>query len=321
MADEFNSMISDSKKVKKAWREFVKTGKVRKGLIRDEILKSWKRCKSYGLDPNIEKITTVLTEEEIRKLLAENRALIDKTRLFLEGFSDWIKEQEVTFFLANKDCVLLDSFGEGATLEYGKSKVVIPGGRMEERYAGTNTANLAIKLDQTYQMIGEEHYLKFHTPLTVASAPIHGENREIIGVLTISANYKIPQKHPYAFLGMVRSWVKVIESQMRLQREFEKSFLANQYFNAASESMGTGLLIVNRDNTITHSNPAIEKILGIRVADMENKKIEDIINNKNILEAIYEKRTLSNHEVILGEKVKTLRCPVRLRPIFDFSEK
>ena len=35
--------VSDRKALKAAWDEFISTGKVRKGIIRDEIVESWER--------------------------------------------------------------------------------------------------------------------------------------------------------------------------------------------------------------------------------------------------------------------------------------
>ena len=316
MADECEDKFSDPKKIKIAWNEFIKMDKVKQGVVRNEILESWRRCKSYGLDPNAEKIITDISDEEKSKILTENKTLIDTARPFLENLFDVINELELLVYLTNKDCIILYAIGKGPIWEYSKNKVSTPGGSLHERYAGTTTVGLAIELDKPFQMIGEEHYLKLNRSVTCAAAPIHGAKGEIIGALDVTASYKIAQKHSYA-LGMILAGAKVIESQIRLQKEFEKSFLANQYFNAAIESMGTGFLILDQDNTINHFNQAAEKILGISTTNIKYRKIEHIINNKDILEVFHKKRKVSNLEVLLMNAGEAQRCLVSLRPIFD----
>ena len=94
--------VSDRKALKAAWDEFISTGKVRKGSIRDEIVESWERCKSYGLDPCLKRIETEFNDEYKKKIMAENKALIDTARPFLLGLYDIIKSLEMVVFLTDR---------------------------------------------------------------------------------------------------------------------------------------------------------------------------------------------------------------------------
>lgn len=310
--------VSDRKALKAAWNEFISTGKVTRGIVRDEIVESWKRCKSFRLDPYLKRIKTDFSDEYKKKIIAENKPLIDTARPFLLGLYDIIKSLEMVVFLTDKDGFILDAIGEGAIWEYCKAKNAVVGSSFNEKYTGTNAPAMALILDKSYQMMAEEHYAKVVHIATCAAAPIHDERGVIIGSLDITASYENALKHPHT-LGMIVAGAQVIENQLMLKKELEKSFLTSQYLKAAMESMLTGLVILSRDHIITHINPAAEKILGVSASTVSEKQIKKIIKNEKIIEAINDGYELKDHELILQESIRKTRCLVSLGPISNLA--
>jgi len=312
------STIPDRNKLKTAWNEFTKTGSVKVGVVKDDILKSWMRCKSYGLDPYSDRIETDISEADKQKLQAENSVLIETARPFLDSLFELIKSLEMVVFLTDRNGYILDALGEGNIWEYCKSKNAVPGSSFHEKYSGNNAISLALRLNKPIQLMAEEHYMQMVHVATCAAAPIRDQHGAVIGSLDLTASYETALKHPHT-LGMIAAGAQVIENQLRLREELERSFLAKQYLQAATESMLTGLVIFNKNNVITHINPAAERILSVSASTVTNKKLEAVIRTEKILDAILAGEDLSDHELILSESIRKTRCLVSLNPISNLN--
>ena len=310
--------IPDRKELKSAWNEFIATGKVRKGAIRDEVLESWERCKSYGVNPYLERIEPDFSDEYKLKIMSENKVLIDTARPFLMGLYDIIRSLEMVVFLTDRDGFILDALGDGTIWEYCKAKNAMVGSSFHEKYSGTNAPSIALNLNKPFQMVAEEHFAEVVHIATCAAAPIHDEHGTVIGTLDITASYENALKHPHT-LGMIAAGAQVIGNQLLLKKELEKSFLSRQYLGAAMEIMVTGVVILGRDNSITNINPAAKKTLGISASTVSKKQIKSIIKNEKIIEAVNGGLELKDLEVIFYESIRKTRCLVSLRPIYNLD--
>ena len=264
--------IPDREILKSTWEEFVTTGVIRSGVIREEIAESWERCRSYGLDPNSEYITSDLSDEKKGEILSENSYLLDIASPFLRSLYELVKSLEMIVFLTDRDGFILESIGDGVIMEYCLSKNAVVGSSFNERCAGTTAISIALALDSPYQMMAEEHYLKLIHIASCAAAPIHDQSGTIVGCLDLTTRYEIAIKHPHT-LGMIVTACQLIESQMKLVRESEKSFLTSEYLKAALVTMSSGLIILNEDNVITHINPTAERILNVSFSSAFNSRV------------------------------------------------
>ncbi len=105
-------MDVDRETLKAAWNEFVATGAVSGGAVRDEILRSWQRCRADGLDPRSGTVPSHLMEPEKKNILRENRVLIEAARPFLEGLSNSSRTFMVLSSPTATD-IILDAIGDG----------------------------------------------------------------------------------------------------------------------------------------------------------------------------------------------------------------
>ncbi len=308
--------LPDRSKLKAAWNQFISTGEVTGTLPRKEILLSWRRCRAYGVNPFANRIETGMGEAEKAEIFKENKTLIETARPFLKSLFEVIKSLEMAVFLTDRNGFVLEALGEGDIWNYAQAKNAVAGSSFHEKYCGTNAPAMALILDRPFQMMAEEHYMAFVHLATCAAAPIHDEHGTVIACLDITAAYEVALKHPHT-LGMIVAAAKVIENQLRLKKELDKSFLASQYLQAATESMSTGLIIFDRHLIITHLNPAAERILGISATTLPvgGQPIQGVIKNEVILNAVHNGKELSDHELILKESILKTRCLVSLKPI------
>ena len=315
---EHKNLTSDRKKLRAALDEFMSTGRVRDGVLRDEILESWKRCKSLGVNPWMHRLETTMSEDEKKRRLEENRDLVTTARPFLTSLAELIKGLEMVVFLTDKDAFILDAIGEGPIWDYCRAKNAVTGSSFHEKWCGTNAPALALKLNTPIQMMAEEHYVEMIHPATCAAALIHDEKGAVIGCLDLTSTYETALRHPHT-LGMIVAAAQVIENQLRLRKELERSYLTSRYLEAAIETMQTGLVILDRDSSVTHMNPAAERILGLSLSTVAERKIGNIINNQAIIRAISNGETLTDQEIILQEAIGQRRCLVTLKPITNIA--
>lgn len=293
--------------LKTAWDEFISKGTVSNGVIREEILQSWQRCKTNGLDPYTQAINHNIGEAEGKAILAENRQLIETAHPFLESLFKFIRSLEMVIFLTDRDGVILDALGEGDIWNYCQSKNAVICSSFNERFSGTTAPTMALKLDTPYQMVAEEHYLQIVHVASCAAAPIHDEFNNIIGALNITSSYETALEHPHT-LGMIISAAKVIEN-------LNQSTVTTQYLRSAMETMTDGLIIVNAKKVITHINQAAERILEVDAERIKKMSLRTVIKNREFLNALTDNKPLYDYEIILNESKSKSRCLVTLNPI------
>ncbi|NPU85982.1 MAG: sigma 54-interacting transcriptional regulator [Syntrophaceae bacterium] len=307
-------MDVDREKLKAAWEEFVSTGTVRGGVVRDEILRSWQRCRADGLDPRSGTVPSRLTEAEKKNTLRENRVLIEAARPFLEGLSRLISGLQMVLFLTDRNGFILDAIGEGEIWEYCRQNNAVAGNCFSEANFGTTAPSLALKLGTPYQIVAEEHYLQVIHLASCAAAPIHDKHNNVIGTLDITSTYESAQKHPHTF-GMIVAAARAIENQLRVTEELRALEIASHYLRSAMETMVDGLIILDEKGDITHINRAAEKILAVRSGEARGKNIRGILNSTEILAAVATNRPLDDHEIFLGKPDRRERCLLTLNPI------
>lgn len=313
--------LPDRKALEAAWDAFVENGTVPSpDVLKKEIIDSWIRCREYGLDPYVEEIITGISPKEQEELLEKNNELIFASKSIFKSLYETMRSLEFVLFLTDETGFILNAIGSGVLWEMCHACNAMIGSSFHEKYAGTNAPWLSLMHDKPFQMIAEEHYCGMAHIATCAAAPIHDEKGRVIASLDLTTAYEVYVKHPYT-LGMITAAAEVIENQLKLQKESERSFLARQYLEASMETMEAGVVILNSENKITHLNPEAERILGISISTVMDKHIESIIKNEIMRNAVRQMQELQDHELILRESIRKSRCIVNYRPISSHTGK
>jgi sigma-54 dependent transcriptional regulator, acetoin dehydrogenase operon transcriptional activator AcoR len=298
----------DRARIKVAWERFIETGSVDSSVIRREIRESWKRCRDLELDPFTDYIGAEISRKEKENSFARNSDLLTVARPFLKNLFELIRSLEFVIFLTDRNGFILEAIGEGLIWEYCQHKNAVVGSSFAEKYSGTTAPGIAMVTDKPYQMVAEEHYLSAIHLATCAAAPIHDDKGNVIACLDFTASYEAAQRHPHT-MGMIAAAAQVIEDQLKLQKEWEKSFLANQYLEATMQSMELGVIFLNGDDTVSYINPTAEGIIGLASAKITGKKVDRFFNNRILLSAIKRDEELQDQELFfleLGQKSRFL---------------
>jgi len=306
----------DRAELRAAWEQFVSHGTLNPDLVRQEILESWERCKSYGLDPYAPDICAEFNAEDKERIFQEKHFLMKTARPFLQGLYKLIRSMEMVVFLTDQCGFILEALGDGPIWEYCQAKNAVVGSSFNERFCGTTAPGIALRLDSPYQMVAEEHYLESIHVASCAAAPIHDEFGNIVACLDITSSYDTALKHPHT-LGMIVAAAQVIENQLRLTKELERSRVAGEYLRAATQTMEMGLIILDQQHKVTHMNPAAERILGVSREGIEGSNIQSLVGNETIVEVLNRGGQLEDREILLRESADQSRFLTTIRPIFD----
>ena len=290
---------------------------VNPGIVKAEILQSWSRSKDFGLKPNMDKLSDVLTGDQLAERLEDNNLLISVAKNILSDFFHFIKEADSgsIMMLCDREAYLLAVFGDTANDLTTKMNIKL-GICFGEAYSGTTPAALALKYDRPYEMSGAEYFLEMYADFRDFSVPVHDEEGQIIGTIELAVvkETQINHAHTYAMIVAIAS---IIEKQLQLMKAINEKIFFSSSLVASMASLEEGLVILGTDNRVVHVNPYVENMLGVALQDVRNQSIEIIFRNQIILGAIHGKLPLVDTDVVLDESVTRQRYLVSVNPIMD----
>lgn len=241
--------------IKKSWETFVKYSII-DPAVRPVIATSWSRSMAFGINPNVFRIHRE-SPNTIEKELFEQQQLINTSLSIMKNLFDFVQGTGFLISLTNKNGMILDIVGEDKIIK--KAGVHI-GDSWAEESVGTNTICLSLLTCTPIQVFAAEHYIKSLHGWTCSSAPIFDENRNILGVLTMTGECDKVHLHT---LGMVVAGVNAIGDNLQIQKSFNQIAISNTYKTAIMESIDEGIIALNTDGTISHVNNTAKRILKI----------------------------------------------------------
>ncbi|MDY2629922.1 MULTISPECIES: sigma-54-dependent Fis family transcriptional regulator [unclassified Clostridium] len=266
-----------------------------KNLLIEE---SHKRSEVYGVNKDINHSKTILTGNELKKVLEVNKELIEISKPYIDMVAESVNDKDFIIILTDKNgCILYIRGAKEIRYELEKLNLK-PGAYMDEKNIGTNAMSVAISDDRCIQITAKEHYISIFQSLTCSAAPIHNSRGEIIGTLNLTG--KSNMKHPHT-LGLVIFGVKAIENE--LLRINAKNIL-NQTYNymkTVIENVDKGIIIVDTCGKIININELALKILDKKNHNLINEDINYIIPNfKSIIDRISNNNERLRREIKLS---------------------
>lgn len=296
------------------WKEFVKTGKPVRG-IRGEIVLSWQRCLTAGVDPYQKAAKVVYAPSEIEAITLRNRQLLDAALPVMHQLHEFVRGSGFLIALADREGTILECIGDDEVVERCKKGNAVKGANWSEESAGTNAIGTCLLLNKPVQIYSYEHFCLCSRRFTCSGSPIHDPDGNIIGVLDITGTYDRVHNHT---LGMAVIATQAIENHLRLTRISSYYQVANSFKNAVIDSIAEGLLTTDEAGRITLANRTASNLLrsGSR-RTLLGTLITDVLGhgNKVLLEALAGRQELTDYEANLTTGAGQLRCTVTFRPI------
>ena len=265
---EYNELLLE------AWEKFINNEEHDYSFMRPEILESWKRSRSYLVDPYHPK-KVILPPKDLEKRIQDNRFFIEVTKPYMEKLYSVVKGSGYYLLLIDKDGYIIDLIGDPEAIEHGKEhSMLVVGSNRSEQYAGTNAIGTGLVLKKPIQMWGGEHYVKPHKQYSCSSAPILDPEGNIIGALNITGSSTDYHTHT---LGMIISAVDGISNELKRINAYKEIERVSNQRNLIIETMPPGLIFLNKENEITQLNSKAVKMFNLKNKDVIGKSLFDFI--------------------------------------------
>lgn len=181
-------------------------------LIDPLIVRSWDRCRRFGLEESGSLVVTDSLDRRALKTEQErNRQLLQQGRPIMEHVYEQIRESGSMVILADANGLLLDTVGDPDFVDRADRVALAAGASWDENQRGTNAIGTALSEECPVSVLGGEHFLVNNAFLTCCASPVFGPDGRLIGVLDISGDYRSHQRHT---LGLVRLSSSILEKRL-----------------------------------------------------------------------------------------------------------
>ncbi len=245
-------------------------------FIRNIVLKSWRKCLQFGLDPTKPPSPPVLSRSSIQTLLDVYKDLIRVSTPIMETIEISVRGTGFIETLADAKGQVLEVKGDAEVQAMAEQNFYVPGCIRSTEYAGTNAIGLCLEENNPIQLTGAEHFNMYHHPWTCSSAPIRDEENNLLGVLTLSGPSIGRHQHT---LALVTSAAKTIETQLRERSLVERTQRLNSMLNSIYNSVTDGFIATDNHQVITHLNQPASRMLGRKPESLIGRSMESIIQS------------------------------------------
>ena len=228
----------------------------------DGILSSWNRCLRNGLDPFGRPEDAVITARQLRDARSAQAELLRIVRPELEMLASQIAGTNHMVAFADETGIILDTIMDTEFEGADCAGSVRAGSVWLERLRGTNALGLALVTGQTSVVTGGEHFFDCHAGVSCVSAPVHGPDGRIVGLLDASSEIAERQAHTRALVDLA---ALNIGNRLFLQSHREDHVLRFHPRAEYLETQGVGMIAMDGDGRITGANRMAARLLsGLR---------------------------------------------------------
>jgi len=287
-------------KIKAEWKKFISgvpEEQIDTTVVRESILRSWKRSLALGINPFLREISQVLQGSELDKLLKNNEELIKTSEPFLHTLYSSINGSGFICALCDSRGYILKLIGDKDTLNNVKQGNFVVGALASEDSIGPNGIGTALIQNNQVQVFATEHFcISFHR-YTCSGAPIHDKAGNIVGVINMTGPYHEANPHT---LGMVVAAAHAIENLLHLKEAFLECQMAENFQKTVISSIPEALIVINNKGLINLINQNAQKMLDLNPAKVLGKAIRDVLGrngNENFLSKIENNKGMTDEEV------------------------
>lgn len=299
--------------LRRFWKQATTTEVIPEGLP-PLISESWARCKEKGVNPFLKTNPYLATSRELRERKQQKEELLSIVNPILIKLASLVKGSDFLVVFADQDGYILEAHGEESAFEFGKLSNLIVEACWAEELLGTNGVGTPLVTGKPIQVIGPQHWSLAAHNATCSGAPIRDPLGNIIGCLNVTGDYR--KAHPHT-LGMVVSAVSSIEKHLRLYQE-------NNFKQAIMESLSEGVVVLDKDNKITHMNSVGEKLFGVSMAEWSQQPIDNlgkkVIGLEKVIALVQKSQPVNDELIQLRINQNWVKCTLTIRTLRAFKD-
>ncbi|RLL47081.1 sigma-54-dependent Fis family transcriptional regulator [Oceanobacillus piezotolerans] len=308
MENLFTSMYSaldlndDASAIRRSWEDFVTDHNYStlQMPIRNDILDSWKRCHSDGINPLQTQAREGLTPIELEQLWTESE-LYHSAKPIIEAVFQKLIGTDYLITLNDEKGNMIYLKGEIDILRKTEKMNFTVGMDWSEAAAGTNAIGTSIITKTPIQIFATEHFCEGFHSMTCSSAPIFQPyTRKVLGVIDITGLWPNGQPHT---LGLAVTIAQTIEQELTKLHIKKYNFLMEYYHQKKSQWKNDPMLVISNDFLLVNGSDKLLKTFEIdKMMHLnENHQLRAIVRKLN--ERKFDRTDLStqlNNVELLG---------------------
>ena len=300
-------------RLQQARQLFFDQGDLPDGLVDPLILRSWERCRRFGLgDSSYTPAMDAMDRVALKTEQERNRLLLTQGRSIMEHVFEQIRESGSMVILADSNGLLLETVGDPDFVSRADRVALLAGASWDENLRGTNAIGTALSEESPVAVLGSEHFFDHNGFLTCCASPIFGPDGRLIGVLDISGDYRSHQRHT---LGLVRLSSSIVEKRL-FETVHARDILV--CFHGRPDYLGSpkeGMAAVSADGQVLAINRNGTDLLGIRQVDAVRRDFSMVFESN--LSALVDRQRhnpQASCEISVNGKVLHLQLRGQLPP-------
>jgi PAS domain S-box-containing protein len=280
--------------IKVAWKNLINDGMLPGDEVRDEISRSWLKCREIGLDPFSKNSPPTLSKGKLLNLLKNNRHLIEISKPVMDMIEISVKGTGFIITLTQEHGYVLMVRGDRDIMKMARENYYLPGCLRTNEHAGTNAIGLCLTEGKPVQLTGAEHYKVQHHNWTCSSAPIYDSHKRLIGAITLSGRSSSRHKHT---LALVTEAADTIQSQLRERDLIDEKNRLNLMLTSIFNSISDGVISVDNYLNITNLNSSAVRMLDTDIESVIGRQLEEVVHPDDpLIRALKAKKYLAGIE-------------------------
>nr|WP_239094271.1 sigma-54-dependent Fis family transcriptional regulator [Bacillus sp. B15-48] len=230
-------------------------------VVRREILDSWSRCQSIGLNPEQKQAKTVLTSFELENLLSESD-LFRAAKPMIDPIYETLIGTGYLITLNDENGKMIYLKGEPDIMRKVEKMNFSPGMDWSESAAGTNAIGTSLVSKKPIQVFSAEHFCEGFHPMTCSSAPIfHPYTKNVMGAIDFTGLWPSTQPHT---LGLAVSLAQMIEQQLLAMYSQKYKQLEDYYRQCKAKWKDQPVLVFSSDYVLVNGDQKLLHALKLK---------------------------------------------------------
>ncbi|WP_071394316.1 sigma-54-dependent Fis family transcriptional regulator [Bacillus tuaregi] len=250
--------------IKHKWEAFITNPHNSENLqkaVRQEILNSWSRCQSNGINPEQQQARAALTSFELEALLSESD-LYHAAKPIIDSIYDKLIGTGYLITLNDESGKMIYLKGEKDLIRKTEKVNFLPGMDWSESAAGTNAIGTSIVSKKPIQVFSAEHFCEGFHPMTCSASPIiHPYTKNAIGAIDFTGFWPSTQPHT---LGLAVSLAQMIEQQLLIMYRRKYSQLEDYYHQYSGKWRDHAALVISSEAVLVNGDQALLTALHLK---------------------------------------------------------
>ena len=168
------------------WQRFLAGAR---NVLSNELTERWERVRNLGVNPNgVERVESIVTAVELQTRRQELDQLLAAGSAILESAAAGFSDGNFVLLLADRDGVVLRTFGGGEFAPHARKTRLIEGAYWGEEVRGTNAIGTALTEGRPVIVAGCAHFERTNHSLICYAYPIRNPAGEVVAVLDATSH-------------------------------------------------------------------------------------------------------------------------------------